>query len=277
MRRVLFQAKLVDNGTEFATLSAALKAYSETFVQGACSAHVATKVHSKAYEAMGVEDPYLELKVKADEVAEKYISGIEKMVSESQNPLRMAIKVAAVGNIMDFGSGIAIDDPEEFNEIFYDLLDQGIDIGEAEEQALILAKSILYVFDNCGESQLDKILIRLLKSQGKKVVGVVRGEPILNDITAKDAKRIGLDKELDLMISTGMFAIGVDMSSAPEYLKFAIEETDLIVAKGMANYESLSSENIGKPVLYILRTKCMPVAESIGVDIGKNVIRLFNQ
>jgi hypothetical protein len=226
---------------------------------------------------MGVEDPYLELKVKADEVAEKYISGIEKMVSESQNPLRMAIKVAAVGNIMDFGSGIAIDDPEEFNEIFYDLLDQGIDIGEAEEQALILAKSILYVFDNCGESQLDKILIRLLKSQGKKVVGVVRGEPILNDITAKDAKRIGLDKELDLMISTGMFAIGVDMSSAPEYLKFAIEETDLIVAKGMANYESLSSENIGKPVLYILRTKCMPVAESIGVDIGKNVIRLFNQ
>ena len=42
-----------------------------------------------------------------------------------------------------------------------------------------------------------------------------------------------------------------------EFLK-KWDEADLIIAKGMANLESLSDEGV-RPVLYLLRTKCAPL------------------
>lgn len=277
LKRVLFQAQLAGNGKEFEALSAALGTFAEGFRPGRISADVATEVHRSAYAAMGVRDPYIELKIRSDEVAERYLDTAEAEVASSDDPLRAALAVTALGNIMDFGSGIAIDDPNEFKGLFKKLMSQGISADEGALPAIRAADSILYIFDNCGESQMDKVLIRLLRRMGKKVTGVVRGEPILNDVTMEDARRSGLDKELDSILTTGVFAVGVDMRRAPEGMKDAINSTDLILSKGMANYESLSSEELGKPVVYVLRTKCIPVAESIGEDPGKNVVRLFRQ
>lgn len=277
LKRVLFQARLAGNGKEFEALSAATRTFAEGFRPGRNSAELATDVHRSAYAAMGVRDPYIGLKITSDEVAEKYLDMAETEVASSDDPLRAALAVAALGNIMDFGSGIAIDDPNEFKGIFGKLISQGICTDEGALPAIRAAGSVLYIFDNCGESQMDKVLIRLLRKMGKKVTGVVRSEPILNDVTMEDAKRTGLDIELDSILTTGVFAIGVDMRRAPEDLKDAINSADLIISKGMANYESLSSEKLGKPVVYVLRTKCVPVAASIGADPEKNVVRLFRQ
>ena len=277
LKRVLFQARLAGNGKEFEALSAASGTFAEGFRSGRNSAEVATDVHRSAYAAMGVRDPYAELKIRSDEIAERYLDLAEEEAASSDDPLRAALAVAALGNIMDFGSGIAIDDPNEFKGLFGKLMSQGICTDEGALAAIKAAGSVLYIFDNCGESQMDKVLIRLLRRMGKKVTGVVRGEPILNDVTMEDARRSGLDKELDSILTTGVFAIGVEMKRAPKDLKDAINSADLILSKGMANYESLSSEKLGKPVVYVLRTKCAPVAESIGAESEKNVVRLFRQ
>jgi len=120
---------------------------------------------------------------------------------------------------------------------------------------------------------LDKVLIREIRAAGARVIGVVRGAPILNDVSREDAVRIGLDRELDLMLDTGGFSIGLDLSMAGEELLREIAGADLLVAKGMANYEALSERDPGPPVVHLLRSKCVPVSESLGVPLDINVVR----
>ena len=53
-----------------------------------------------------------------------------------------------------------------------------------------------------------------------------------------------------------------------------LREADLVIAKGMANYEALSETDIG-PVAYLLRTKCDPVADSLGLAKDINAAKLL--
>ena len=121
---------------------------------------------------------------------------------------------------------------------------------------------------------MDAVLIRLLRRMDKRVVGVVRGEPILNDVTMQDAKRIGLDREVDRMVTTGKFCVGLDWDDIPGDLAQEIDRCGLIIAKGMANYEATSGRSIPVPVVHILRSKCVPVARSLGVPQNVNVVKV---
>jgi len=274
LKRVVFQAELAGNGTEFKALKAAMKAFSDGMHDGVNSAKMATDVHRAAYSAMNVDDPYIMLKIRADEIAEEYIDDAAKYISSSDDRMRAAILVAVIGNIMDFGLDNAIDDPNEFRKEFRKLIDQGIghdETGKVKEM-LSEARSVIYLFDNCGESQLDKLLIREIRRNGTRVVGVVRGKPILNDVTMEDAKRIALDEEVDTIYTTSEFRIGVDIGALDEGPKEEIASADLMIAKGMANFESLSDQDVPIPVVHILRSKCAPVAEALGVPVGINVV-----
>ena len=278
LKRVVFQAELAGNGTEFKALKAAMKAFSDGMHDGVNSAKMATDVHRAAYSAMNVDDPYIMLKIRADEIAEEYIDDAAKYISSSDDRMRAAILVAVIGNIMDFGLDNAIDDPNEFRKEFRKLIDQGIGHDETGKVKELLseARSIIYIFDNCGESQLDKLLIREIKKSGTRVVGVVRGRPILNDVTMEDAERISLDKEVDAIYTTSVFRVGVDLDALDDRLKNEIASADLIIAKGMANFESLSDQDVPVPVVHILRSKCVPVAEALGVPLGVNVVAVRN-
>ena len=275
-KRVLFQAELAGNGTEFIALKEAMRVFSEEFGEGVNSADAATKVHKAAYKAMRIKDPYLDLKLRADEVAGEYIEPAEEYIRTTKDRMKAAILIASLGNIMDFGMGKAIDDPEMFRKEFKNLIEQGIGYDHTDKikQILANAKSIIYVFDNCGESQLDKLLIREIKRNGTKVIGVVRGEPILNDVAMSDAIRIELDKEVDKMFTTSEFRIGLKLDNLSEDLKKEISSASLMIAKGMANFESLSDQKVPIPVAYILRSKCAPVADALGVPVGINAVKV---
>ena len=274
LKRVLFQAKLLNNGCESDAIAAALKVYADVYDPDRNSAEIATEVHRAAYAVMKA-DPYYQMKRDADMVAGEYLEEMTRYVETSEDPFAAAIRVAVIGNIMDFGVGLAIDRPEQLRERVHTLLDQGIGADDTEKLRAKLkeSKSILYFFDNCGESQFDKLLIREIQRMGVRVVGVVRGEAILNDVTMEDAQRIGLDRILDRIVTTGIFAIGVNLSKAGGDLKEELEKADLILAKGMANHESLSDQHTDIPKVFILRTKCEPVAKAMGVPADINVVR----
>ena len=274
MKRVLFQARLLDNGCESDAVAAALATYAREYDPGKNSAAIATEVHRSAYEVMKA-DPYYQMKLDADRIAGEFLDQVTEYVENSDDSFSAAIRVAVIGNIMDFGIGLAIERPEQFRERFQSLLDQGIGSDDTEKLRAKLkdSKSILYFFDNCGESQFDKLLIKEIQRMGVRVVGVVRGQAILNDVTKEDAERIGLDRILDRVVSTGVFAIGADLSKAGGDLKEELQKADLILAKGMANYESLSDQDAGIPKVFILRTKCEPVAKSLGVPADINMVR----
>ena len=275
MKRILFQAKLLNNGCEGDAVKAALEVYSKEYDTSKNSAKVATEVHRAAYAVMGA-DPYLKMKRDSDEIAGSFLPRVTRYVDESEDWFRAAVTVSVIGNIMDFGTPFAISSPEQFENRFSDMLAQGIGSDDTDRFRELLGKSesILYFFDNCGESQFDKLLIRQIRKMGVRVVGVVRGAPILNDVAYEDAIRVGLDKELDRIVTTGGFMIGADLKKAAPELKEELAKADLIVAKGMANYESLSDQDAGIPKVHLLRTKCEPVARSLGVPTDINVVRV---
>ena len=273
MKRILFQSRLVPGSDERASVENGLKVFAEGFSYDKKSVDLATEVHRASYAVLG-KDPYHDLKVRADIIAEKFMGMAQDYVDSSDDKLRACLMVSVIGNIMDFGSTGGIDNPEQFEPIFQKLIDQGLGRDDSERIRAVLDKpgTIVYMFDNCGESQLDKIFIRYLRAHGKRVVGMVRGEPILNDVTYEDAIRSGLDKEVDLLLTTGTFYVGIDWRAVPEDLMKEIENSDLIIAKGMGNYESLSDEVLPVPVVHVMRTKCAPVAESIGMPLDQNVV-----
>ncbi len=277
MKRILFQARLLDSGCESDCIKAAVDTFSKEYDTSRSSASVATEVHRAAYNIMGA-DPYKQMKIDADNVAAEFLDYVTNYVDTSDDSFAAALRVAVIGNIMDFGVSLAIDNPEQFRYRFKDLLDQGIGADDTEilRNHLKNAKKVAYFFDNCGESQFDKLLIKEIQKMGVKVTGVVRGEAILNDVTLEDAERIGLDKILDKLITTGTFAIGVDLSKAGEDLLSELSEVDLIISKGMANYESISDQKVNVPIVYILRTKCEPVAKSLGVPADINVVKMID-
>lgn len=276
MRRVLFQSRLVGNGREFEAVRTAAEALAELMDPDVESVRISSEVHSRAYRAVGSEDPYRELKIRADEVAEPYAKGLEDLVGRSDDPLRTAIMGAVAGNVMDFGSGASIDDPDMFSEVYDGIVAQGLGLDDVDRLRDLLEEvpGVVYMFDNCGESRLDMVLIGLLRGMGKRVVGVVRGAPILNDVTMEDALRIGMDRATDRLLSTGKFYVGIDWDDVPPELDEEIRGCGLIIAKGMANFEATSGRSVPVPIVHILRSKCGPVARAMGVPQNVNVVRV---
>lgn len=276
MRRVLFQSRLVDGGMEFDAVKAASQKLGELMDSSVDSVKIATQVHRVAYDVIRCDDPYLDLKIRADQAAEPIERILEEMVRESDDPLRTAVMGAVAGNIMDFGAGTSIDDPALFSSVYDGLVSQGLGIDDIELFKDLLDRSpgVVYIFDNCGESRLDSVLIRLIKRMGKRVVGVVRGAPILNDVTREDSIRTGLDREVDKLLDTGKFYVGIDWDDYPDELHKEISACGLIIAKGMANYEATSGRHLEAPVVHILRSKCPAVAGSLRVPLNVNVLKV---
>ena len=103
---------------------------------------------------------------------------------------------------------------------------------------------------------------------------MVKGAPILTDATLEDASETGVNGKADRVLTTGSNAVGVNLDEAPYDLVEALNSSSLIISKGMANYESLSEYDF-KPIAYLLRAKCEPIANSLGVKKGWNVAKLY--
>ena len=135
-------------------------------------------------------------------------------------------------------------------------------------------EEILYLMDNAGEVVLDIILIDEIRKIGPKVVAVVKGGPILNDATLMDADEVELSKYADEVIDTGTPAIGVNLERSSNEFKKRFLSAELIVAKGMGNFESLTEFELACPVIHIMRTKCNPVAQHVGCPRNKNIVMI---
>ena len=86
---------------------------------------------------------------------------------------------------------------------------------------------------------------------------------------------MGLDSLVDQITTNGGGAeIGICMENIPEDLRDAIAECTIIIAKGMANFESLSEMDNLPPVAYLLAAKCKPVADELGVPVGSKIATL---
>lgn len=256
-------------------MGALLRVISEMYCEDAVPAVIGTERDRVIHRVTGCPDPYRELKDRANEGALEMLPGLETLV-DAQPPgqrLRMACLVACLGNIIEYdvpghsadieealegleGEGFYIDDIDRFR----DLLGVGV--------------SVLYLTDNAGEIVFDRLVVRELRRLGCTVVVAVKGGPSLNDALMGDAEAVGMVGEVDQVITTGSDAVGVNLSEASEEFRAAYGSADLILSKGMANWETLTEYEAPCPTLFLFRAKCEPVAAAVGAVIGVNVAKL---
>lgn len=278
IRRVLFEAEESDPSRAKDAVRNAAMMLGELFGENVCSATVATKVHRETYRLLGDDDPYSDLKRKSNEVVLELYPAAQRFVGSSKNRLSDAFLCAVVGNVLDFGIGTGYDHPSKLRKEFRNLLDEGFGHDDTPKVKAILrkAKKVVYLADNCGEVVLDRLALKEIKRLGPEVTFVVKEEPILTDATLADIRGLGIEDIVDEIAEAPGFAVGIDLGSLKGPFGRMLRGADLIIAKGMANFESLSETDIA-PIAYLLRTKCNPVAENMGLEKDINAVRLFER
>lgn len=278
IRRVLFETEEVRPEKSVEAVKSAAAALGKLFGDDVCSATVATQVHRETYRIIGDDDPYKTLKRKSNEVALELYPAAERFVRASKDPLRDAFLCAIVGNVLDFGIGTGYDHPSKLKKEFRSLLAEGLGHDDTPRIRRLLSKaeSVIYLADNCGEIVLDRLALIQLKALGLDVTLVVKEEPILTDATLKDIRGLGIEKMVDGVVESPGFAVGVDLGSLRGPFGRTLRRADLVIAKGMANFESLSETDIS-PVAYLLRTKCAPVASAMGLPKDISAVKLFDR
>ncbi|MBI9017794.1 MAG: DUF89 family protein [Phycisphaerae bacterium] len=226
-------------------------------------------IYEQARLISGVKDPYKKQKKDFNHFATELYDEFHQAVTQSADPVRAAILLAISGNIIDFGTGHSMDHDkidENIRKTIAEPLDDTV-LTQFKEQTAS-AEKILYIADNAGEIVFDKLLIELLPT--KKITVVVRGGYIINDVTMQDAIDIGLT-DIVTVIDNGDNSPGCVLDRCSDQFKQALAETDMVIAKGQGNFESL--ENSGYNIFFLLKAKCSVLAKHIGVKQGSIVFR----
>ncbi len=277
LERAINQVKLAtdDPDLRMKVVEAMTQFLGENFNGDAVPSHIGTDRDLLVQDMTG-NDPYEELKRQSNEMALSILPELQKLVDESEDLVkrfRMATLITAAANAIEFdvsGRDFSLDELR----LIIDNVEADLVIDQVEEFMSLLGdvKEVLFLHDNAGEVVLDMILIREIRRIGPKVIAVVKGGPILNDATMIDADEVGLSDCADEVRDTGAAAIGVNLERNSEEFKNLFSSAELIVAKGMGNFESLTELEPSCPIIHIMRTKCNPVAEHVGVPKNKNVV-----
>ena len=222
-------------------------------------------VHRIVRQLTGDDDPYAAVKAESTREALRLYPRLKALVAEDGDRLERAIRIAIAGNVIDFATGADFDIEEGLERI----LNQPFAINDiaAFRKALSEARSVLYLGDNAGETVFDRVLIEALDVP---VIYAVKGGPIINDATVDDALAAGLD-EVAEVVSTGSDAPGTILSRCSAEFRALYERAELVIAKGQANYETLSEE--GGRLFFLLKVKCPVIARDIGAPVGSIVLK----
>lgn len=214
-------------------------------------------------EKTGVVDPYKEFKEENIELALAYYPKCKKLIEESEDPLLSSLVMSAMGNSMDAGISLEVKLQENIKRALSDsFVCSDYDLFK---QKLNKSNEVLIVADNAGEAVFDKLLIKQLNKHQVEIYYAVRKEPILNDVTLKEAQRLGLDQECKLLTG-GSGTPGLTLEKANQQFKKIFAKADLIISKGQGNLEGLSETARG--IFFLLKAKCEFIAEFLQVDVG---------
>jgi uncharacterized protein with ATP-grasp and redox domains len=230
---------------------------------------VASTIHRHACRRSGDFDPFRSLKDEGTRLALE----VCQLKRDSLVSFRDRVCASVIANTFDYGvHGHSVSD--DFLSYFEREFAKGLTVDHTE-RILSISDRVVYLTDNCGEIVFDRLVVEFLKKRGAHITLAVRDAPILNDATLPDARALNFKPYVDNLTTTGGGAeIGLDRYKMPADLADAIETCTVIIAKGMANYESLSTCRDMPPVAYIMAVKCQPVADDIGLPVGSKIALL---
>jgi len=234
---------------------------------------IAADVYQRMAQIANKTDLYDEVKALSTVKARSFLPLLKKKLSNSENKLLTATKIAVAGNVIDLAAEVEFDLEEEFSKIFE--TDFAHNDFEKLQLSLLNAVNIVVLGDNVGEHIFDYMFIETLKELYPNATYsyFVRGEPIINDVTMKEAKEAAFDQLCNL-VDSGVNTPGFAYSRATSEAQELFDNADLVISKGMGNYECLSPSH-RKNICFLLKVKCGVVANSLSREIGDIVCKMI--
>lgn len=220
---------------------------------------IAKDIYQAIAEISGEKDPVALAKTYATEEALKIDTSFVHTIPD-------ALKMSVIGNVIDFGSQEQFALKEMILNHFHHSF--ALDDTDAFTHALESAKEMVIIGDNVGEHIFDKLLIETIKKHYNiDVYYFVRGKPIINDVTLQEAKLL---ESCAHIVDTGVETPGYDLKEANRSSREIFDRADIVLAKGMGNFESLY-KLAKRPIYFLFVVKCTVVAEAIGQNVKEMV------
>ncbi len=234
----------------------------------------ATPMYEMISTLLDKKDLYKEAKMASIEKATSLIPKCREILAQSNHKFLTATKIAIVGNVIDLASEVMFDLDEEVDKVMDNRF--VIDDSSSLHFELINAKKVVYLADNAGENVFDRLYIEYLKSEFKDIefFYFVRGNPIINDITVADLEGDEIH-DLATVIDSGVPTPGIVIDLMNDTAKELFNSADLIISKGMGNFECLSNET-SYPIFFLLKIKCNVVATALNEKIGGIICKKVN-
>lgn len=223
-------------------------------------------LHALFKKYSGETDPYEVIKRQSNDQVLNMYPDLKEMIRRSDNPFETALRLAIAGNIIDYGISERIDLTGTIERV----LNSGFAINDSEDlkHAVSQAKTVLYLGDNAGEIVLDKLFIETMGHPD--IWYAVRGAPVINDATIKDARYVHMD-DVARIIENGHDAPSTILKRCSKAFNELYNKADVIISKGQGNLEGLLGQT-NKQLYFLLMVKCDVIADVLGVNKGDFVV-----
>ena len=188
---------------------------------------------------------------------------IRERVTGAKDPVLAGLQFAILGNYLDFS---ALQGQVSFEKL-EEMLDKALEM-ELDDQVyadlcrdLRRGGKLVYLTDNAGEIGFDRVLAEAIAAAYPDIfiTFCVRGAIAQNDATREDAAAVGIPFPV---IDNGNRVAGTQLDLLSEEATEALGSADVILAKGMANAETMLG--CGYNVYYAFLVKCQRFVTRFG-------------
>ena len=200
-------------------------------------------------------DRYRQEKLDSNRFVLARLEAIRSRVEQAPDPVLAGLQFSILGNYLDFS---ALDGKVSFDDL-EEMLDKALEM-ELDGQAysdfcrdLAQGKKLLYLTDNAGEIGFDRVFAEAIAARYPhlQITVCVRGGITQNDATREDAAVVGIPFPV---IDNGNTVAGTELELLSDEARAAMDNADVILAKGMGNTETLWG--CGYNIYYAFLVKC---------------------
>ncbi len=200
-------------------------------------------------------DRFQEEKAQSNAFVLAQMDAIREKVVSAPDPVYAGLQFAILGNYLDFGALAGQVSFRKLEEMLLSALEMELDraVYASFCRELEEGKTLLYLTDNAGEIGFDRIFAEEIEKKYPhlSITFCVRGGNAINDATRADAAAVGIPFPV---IDNGNNIPGTHLPAVGREAMEAIRTADVILAKGMANCETM--HGCGYNIYYAFLVKC---------------------
>ena len=232
--------------------------------EGVSSPWFGPKIADLLHDMYGLDyDRFRQEKLDSNHFVLERLPMIRKRVTEAKDPVFAGLQFAILGNYLDFS---ALQGQVSFEKL-EEMLDKALEMELDDQVYAYLCRDLrrggklVYLTDNAGEIGFDRVLAEAIVAAYPdiSVTFCVRGAIAQNDATREDAAAVGIPFPV---IDNGNRVAGTQLDMLSEEAAAALSDADVILAKGMANAETMLG--CGYNVYYAFLVKCQRFVTRFG-------------